>query len=312
MATPDHLLFDTSFQIAARNRAAAGAGAHDFLLRRVADDFVDRLSFIQRTFPVAVSLGAYHGVLSRMLRSASPAIGQIIDVERSPRLLELCDGPAVLAEEELLPFAVQSLDLVVAGLSLHLVNDLPGALIQIQRALKPDGLFLAALLGGSTLAELREAFVLAESELSGGAAPRVAPFADVRDLGALLQRAGFALPVSDSDVVQVAYPSALHLMQDLRGMGAANALHDRSRRFLSRRVLARAGEIYAERHARPDGKIIATFEIVTLTAWAPAPGQQQPLRPGSAKQRLADALRTAETGAGEAAPRSDADTDDKT
>jgi SAM-dependent methyltransferase len=301
MTAPDHALFDVSFQLAARERAAAQAHEHDFLLRRVADDFADRLSFIRRDFPLAASLGAYHGVLSRHLRAACPNIGLIIDVERSPRLLARCDGPAVLAEDDLLPFKTASLDLVVSGLSLHRVNDLPGTLVQIQRALKPDGLFLAALLGGATLTELRDALVAAESEVTGGASPRVAPFADVRDCGALLQRAGFALPVADSDIVSVGYATALDLMQDLRAMGAANALLDRSRRFLSRRVLMRAAEIYAERHARPDGRVSATFEIITLTAWAPAAGQQQPLRPGSARTRLADALGAREISAGDAA-----------
>lgn len=299
MTSPDHHLFDLPFKIAARERAAAHAGEHDFLLRRVADDFVDRLSFIRREFPVAACIGAYHGALSRRLRADCSNIGLIVDVERSPHLLARCDGPAVLGDEELLPFKAASLDLVVSGLSLQLVNDLPGTLVQIQRALKPDGLFLAALLGGTTLHELREAFVVAESEITGGASPHVAPFADVRDCGALLQRAGFGLPVADSDVVSVGYASALDLMRDLRGMGAANALLDRSRRFLSRRVLFRAAEIYAERHARPDGRVSATFEIITLTAWAPAAGQQQPLRPGSAKTRLADALGAKEFPAGD-------------
>ncbi len=182
---------------------------------------------------------------------------------------------------------------------MQLVNDLPGALLQVRRALKPDGLMLAALLGGTTLHELREAFVVAETETTGGASPRVAPFADVRELGALLQRAGFALPVADSEIVEVGYQTPLHLIRDLRSMGWANMLVDRRRVPLRRRTLARALEVYQERHSRPDGRVRATFEIVTLTGWAPHDRQQKPLRPGSAASRLADALGTSEQPAGE-------------
>jgi NADH dehydrogenase [ubiquinone] 1 alpha subcomplex assembly factor 5 len=211
-------------------------------------------------------------------------------MEAAGRLLSQCDGPRLQADEEALPFAEQSLDLVVSGLALHFVNDLPGTLIQIRRALKPDGLLLAALLGGATLTELRTAFLTAEEELEGGASPRVAPFADVRDLGGLLQRAGFALPVADSDTVTVTYREPLALMLELRAMGSSNALTERSRRPLRRATLARAIEIYRERFGLPDGRVPATFEIVTLTGWAPHPSQPKPLRPGSATTRLADVL----------------------
>lgn len=214
----------------------------------------------------------------------------------------LCPPPRVLVDLEALPFADASLDLVVSGLTLHCVNDLPGTLVQIRRALKPDGLLLASVLGGQTLTELREAFLLAESELEGGASPRVAPFADVRDYGSLLQRAGFALPVTDTDIVTVTYSSPLALMQDLRGMGATNILAARRRAPLRRATLMRACELYIERHGRPDGRIPATFEIITLTGWAPHESQQKPLRPGSAQARLADALGTREIPAGEKAP----------
>jgi SAM-dependent methyltransferase len=179
------------------------------------------------------------------------------------------------------------------------VNDLPGALVQIRRALKPDGLFLAALLGGDTLAELRESFAVAESALAGGVSPRVAPFPDLRDMGALLQRAGFALPVADVDRVVVRYASPLALMADLRRMGAANPLVERRRVPLRRDVLMRMMEVYGERFGDPDGKIRARFEIVWLSGWAPHHSQQQPLQPGSAKARLADALGTREISAGE-------------
>ena len=206
--------------------------------------------------------------------------------------------PAV-TDEEVLPFAPGSLDLVVSALSLQFVNDLPGTLIQIRRALKPDGLFLAALIGGESLTELRQAFAAAEAEVEGGVSPRVAPFADLRDLGALLQRAGFALPVADVDRVIVRYASPLDLMQELRRMGAGNVLLERRRVPLKRATLRRMLEVYAERFGGADGRIPATFEIVWLSGWAPHESQQQPLAPGSAKTRLADALRTQEISAGE-------------
>lgn len=290
MTRATHEIFDRSLLVRRRDRFATGAREHDFLLHRAADDIADRLSLIQRTFERCANIGAHHGVLSRRIRGL-PNVGQIIDVEASTRLAAYCDGPTIVADEELLPFAPGSLDLIVSALSLQHVNDLPGTLVQAHSALKPDGLLLVALLGGTTLKELREAFVTAEAEMRGGASPRVAPFADVRDLGALLQRAGFALPVADADIVEVAYPSALHLMRELRGMGASNVLLDRQRTFLPRGVLMRVMELYAERFSRADGRAIATFEIVTLTGWVPHASQQKPLRPGSAKARLADALR---------------------
>jgi hypothetical protein len=186
---------------------------------------------------------------------------------------------------------------------LQFVNDLPGVLVQIRHALKPDGLFLAALIGGETLTELRQSFAEAESDVEGGASPRVAPFADLRDLGGLLQRAGFALPVADADRVSVRYDSAFALMHDLRRMGATNALVDRRRAPLKRTTLMRMAEIYARRFSDNDGRIRATFEVLWLSGWAPHPGQQQPLRPGSAKTRLADALGTREISTGEKAGR---------
>jgi SAM-dependent methyltransferase len=209
----------------------------------------------------------------------------------------------VIADEEALPFRDGSLDLVVSALALQFVNDLPGVLVQIRRALKPDGLFLAALIGGETLTELRQSFAAAESEMEGGVSPHVAPFADLRDLGALLQRAGFALPVTDTDRVTVRYDSAFALMHDLRRMGATNALLDRRRTPLRRATLTRMAEIYAQRFADNDGRVRATFEIVWLSGWAPHPDQPQPLKPGSAQVRLADALGTREISTGEKAGR---------
>jgi NADH dehydrogenase [ubiquinone] 1 alpha subcomplex assembly factor 5 len=297
---PAHIVFDRRLLLMRRNRVAEGAARHEFLLARVADDLAGRLSAINRTFPRAACLGAYHGLIGRRLRRL-PGIGTVTDVEPAARLLAQCEGPRLEADEEALPFAEQSLDLIVSGLSLQFVNDLPGALIQMRRALKPDGLMLASLLGGATLTELRTAFLVAEEETLGGASPRVAPFADVRDLGGLLQRARFALPVADSDSVTVTYPSPLALMHDLRAMAATNVLAARCRLPLRRATLARAIEVYTERFGLPDGRIPATFEIVTLTGWATHESQQRPLRPGSARARLADALGTEELPAGEPA-----------
>lgn len=281
--------FDRSLLAERRRRAAARAGEHDFLLHRIAENLAERLGIIKRTFALSANIGAHHGVLSRRLRRIE-SVGMMVDVEAVAELLVACDGPRVQADEELLPFGDATLDLVVSGLSLHHVNDLPGTLLQIRRALKPDGLFLASLLGGSTLGELGAAWLAAEAEITGGASPRVAPAIDLRDLGGLLQRAGFALPVVDSDVVQVAYSSPLALMGDIKAMGASNVLNARQRSLTRRDVLARAAQIYEQRHARADGRVLATFEILTVTAWAPDPCQQKPLKPGSAAMRLADAL----------------------
>jgi NADH dehydrogenase [ubiquinone] 1 alpha subcomplex assembly factor 5 len=296
----DHDIFERALLVRRRNRAAAAASQHEFLLARVADDLIERLAVVQRRFAVVLDLGAYHGLLGRRLRQV-PGVEMVVDVEAASRLLEQCDGPRVRADEEALPFRDQSLDLVVSGLSLHLVNDLPGTLVQIRRALKPDGLFLAALLGGSTLTELRTALLAAEEELEGGASPRVAPFAEVQDLGALLQRARFALPVVDADTVTVTYANALALMREVRAMGAANALSARRKTPLRRATLMRALALYRERFGLPNGRVPATFEIITLTAWAPHESQQQPLQPGAAKMRLADALSTVEQPAGDVA-----------
>jgi SAM-dependent methyltransferase len=240
-----------------------------------------------------LNLGAHHGLLGRRLRQV-PGVELVVDAEAAAGLLAQCDGPCVQADEEALPFAAQSFDLVVSGLALQHVNDLPGTLIQVRRALQPDGLLLAALLGGATLNELRTSLLAAEEEVEGGASPRVAPFADVRDLGALLQRARFALPVVDADTVTVTYPHALALMRELRAMGATNVLHARRRSPLRRATLARALEIYAQRFGLANGRVPATFEIMTLTGWAPHESQQKPLQPGTAKMRLAEALGTQE------------------
>jgi NADH dehydrogenase [ubiquinone] 1 alpha subcomplex assembly factor 5 len=290
-------VFDRALLLRRRERIARAPERPDFLLQRVADDLAERLGIIRRTFPLALNVGAHDGLLSRRIRGIA-GIARIIDMDRSLALLTqgqgegegLSEGERVVADEEALPFAAQSLDLVVSALELQLVNDLPGALVQIRRALKPDGLFLTALLGGDTLKELRQAWLVAEAEVMGGVSPRVAPFADVRDLGALLQRAGFALPVVDSETVTVTYPNPLALMREIKEMGASNMLTARRRHPVTRRLLARASQTYQERFGLPGGRVPATFEILTLTAWAPDESQPKPLRPGSAKSRLADAL----------------------
>jgi SAM-dependent methyltransferase len=290
------LLFDRTLHRKRLDRAASGFAAADFLQRRAAADLVERLEVIMRDLPVAVDLSARNGAFAEAL-AASPAaakIGVLVEADLSPAMLAGRGGPRVALDEELLPFAPESLDLVVSTLGLHWTNDVVGALVQIRRALKPDGLFLGALLGGSTLTELRQALTDAESEILGGAGSRVSPFADSRDAAGLLQRAGFALPVADVDRVKVSYDHPLKLLADLRQMGETNVLADRHPRALTRALLARASEIYAERFATADGRITATFEIVTLTGWAPHASQQQPLKPGSAKMRLADALGTVE------------------
>jgi SAM-dependent methyltransferase len=284
-----HRIFDAALLTLRRNRAAGAARDHDFLLQRVADDLAERLAIVRRDFPLAVDLGSHHGAVGRRVAECAN-VGRLVSFDAAAALLALAPAPRVLGALDTLPFAAESLDLVVSGLALQLVDDLPGTLAQIRRALKPDGLLLAALLGGETLRELREAWLIAETDVLGGASPRVAPFADVRDLGGLLQRAGFALPVVDSDMVRTTYASPLALMADVKGMGASNMLAERRRVPVTRRLLARASEIYTERFGLADGRVSATFEILTLTAWAPHASQPQPLKPGSAKTRLADVL----------------------
>ena len=278
-------------------RRARALGPATFLLDRVAEDLAERLSAVLRSFDRAVDLGTPADALRRALARLGKIGTLIAAAPEADRLDE--SFIRVVADEESLPFAGGSLDLIVSALALQFVNDLPGMLAQIRQALKPDGLLLAALLGGDTLMELRQAFAAAESEIEGGLSPRVAPFADLRELGALLQRAGFALPVVDSDRTVVRYESAFALMHDLRRMGATNALIQRRRAPLRRATLMRMAEIYKERFADADGRVRASFEIIWLSGWAPHASQQQPLKPGSAKRRLADALGTREISTGE-------------
>ncbi|MDP2622055.1 MAG: methyltransferase domain-containing protein [Hyphomicrobiales bacterium] len=292
------VIFDRALLARRRARAAAAMASADFLLKEVAADFADRLSLIKRDFARAADIGSHTGLVADAI-AALPNVGVVVRSDRCQALIAGQPGPRLVCDEELLPFAPESLNLVVSGLTLQWVNDLPGALAQIAAALKPDGLFLAALLGGDTLYELRQALTAAEIEMRGGASPRVSPFVEVRELGSLLQRAGFALPVTDTDRLTARYADMFELMGELKAMGATNVMSERSRSALPRGVLFRAAEIYAERFAGTDGRIPATFEIVTATGWRPHDSQQRPLRPGSARMRLADALGTREIPAGE-------------
>lgn len=304
--TSPSLIFERALIRRRLDRADKG-GAEDFLLRAAIDDLCERLSLIKRAFPAVVEIGsaspafsarlAHEGrLIVRMAPLAQLAAGAPqIDLSRDAGGKAESTFPrpalALVGDEEALPFADARFDLAVSALSLHTVNDLPGALIQIRRILKPDGLFLGCLLGGASLKELRSALGAAETELYGGISPRVAPFADVRDMGGLLQRAGLALPVADSESLTVRYRDIFALMADLRAMGATNALVARVRKPSSRKLFLRAAEIYAERFSDPDGRVRATFELIFVSGWAPHESQQKPLRPGSATMRLEDALR---------------------
>jgi SAM-dependent methyltransferase len=269
------MLFDRGLLRARQNRAAR-AGAATFLLDRVAGDTAERLNAVLRDFSDAVDLWTPGEGLSNLPRDRCKSL-----IHVSP-----ADSGA-----ETVPFPAGSLDLVVSALAFQFVNDLPGVFAQIRRALRPDGLLLAAMIGGDTLTELRQSFAAAEAELEGGVSPRVAPFADLRDVGALLQRAGLALPVTDVDRIIVRYDSAFALMADLRRMGATNVLVERRRTPTRRATMLRMAEIYAERFADEDGRVRATFDVVWLSAWAPHESQQQPLKPGSAIASLAEAVR---------------------
>jgi SAM-dependent methyltransferase len=271
-------------------RAHGGASRRaDFLLEAAIKDLAERLAGIERRFAVAAAHGGQSDALARAL-TATGRVGDVVRIEHDPAALSASALPGLVADEEMLPLAPGSIDLFASTLTLQWTNDLPGALIQIRRALRPDGLLLANLTGGRTLAELREALFVAETELRGGASPRIIPAVDVRDLGALLQRAGFALPVADRDALTVRYDSALDLFRDLKAMGATNTLTERERRPATRRLLLRTAEIYRERFSDPDGRVRATFEILSLSGWVPHESQQKPAKRGSGTLSLTDVL----------------------
>jgi SAM-dependent methyltransferase len=279
MPAPDRtaapVLFDRAL-LRVRQTRAGKLGAATFLLDRVVDDAVERLGAVKRTFHAGIDLATPDDQLCRALSGQVAALAAV-------ELPQIDSNPLQLAAE--------SIDLAVSLLALQFVNDLPGVLAQVRRALKPDGLLLAAMIGGDTLTELRQSFAAAEAEIEGGASPHVSPFADLRDVGGLLQRAGFALPVTDLDRVVVRYDNAFALMQDLRRMGATNVLVERRKLPTRRATMLRMAQIYGERFADADGRIRATFDIIWLLGWAPHADQPKPLRPGSAKFSLEDAVK---------------------
>ncbi len=283
-----HILFDRKL-LRERQRRAEKSGAEKFLLERACEELSERLSAINRKFSRATLIETPDATV---LKQKLLAAGQIENID----LLHIDDRSEMIGGTQ-----DPHYDLAISLLSMQWLNDLPGVLAQIKRLLKPDGLFIAAMIGGDSLAELRDALASAESEIEGGISPRVSPFVEVRVLGGLLQRAGLALPVTDVERLTVRYANALELMRDLRRMGAANALHERSRKPMKRATLFRAAEIYRQRSGDADGRVRATFEMLWLSGWAPHESQQQPLKPGSAKARLADALRAFEIPAGEKA-----------
>ena len=285
-------IFDRRIYRARRARAAATHG-DVFLVEAAASALAERLQTVNRRFTRALDLGSRSAGFASLRPLADSWVRASLVAE------PIAGTDLVVADEEALPFAEESFDLITSVLSLHAVNDLPGALAQIRRGLKPDGLFMAALFGGDTLTELRQAFAAGESEIAGGVSPHVAPFADVRSLGALLQRAGLALPVADSERHMVRYRELSRLFADLRAMGESNILTGRSTSVLSRRMFGAVVESYTANFTEEDGRFRATFDIVYLTGWAPHESQQKPLRPGSARTRLADALGTEERSAGE-------------
>ncbi|MEQ1888608.1 MAG: methyltransferase domain-containing protein [Alphaproteobacteria bacterium] len=274
--------FDRSLLRRRRQRAAAGLPAHDFLLREAGAGLLERVVDARREFPSALNLGCHRGELIELLsRHPGHGIGQIIQCDMAPAMISAAAGLRLVADEEALPFASQSFDLVMSVLGLHWVNDLPGSLVQIRRILRPDGLFLASMFGGETLRELRHCLAEAEMACDGGLSPRVAPFVDVRDAGALLQRAGFARPVADVDTLTVSYDGPMALMREIRGMGESNVLRARRRRFLRRETLAAAARLYRDKFSAPGGRVLATFQIINLTGWAASgeTGQFRRIRP---------------------------------
>lgn len=298
MTQPDDIsVFDRSRVRNNRDRAAKGDPGHRFLADWAFTQLAERLDVVRRTFPKTLQIGCLTGI--QPLDQARLGIEMLVRADLAAGPLYDTEGSRVQAAEDMLPFADASFDMVISPLCLHNVNDLPGALLQIRRVLKPDGLFIGALAGGETLHQLRHCLMDAEMRIRGGASPRVAPFADKPQMGALLQRAGFALPVVDSELVTVSYEHAFRLMQDLRMMGESNSVANRDKRFAGRALFMETARLYADTYAEPDGRIPATFEIIFLLGWAPHESQQKPLRPGSARTSLAEVLGTDEIPAGE-------------
>lgn len=289
MTTSDRMtVFDRALVRRRRDRAVPNFSDHSFLFDEVAERLADRLEDVVRPFPLALDVGCHDGAMGRVL-AGRKGIERLIACDLAPGFARAARGLA--ADEEFLPFAPDSFDLVVSNLSLHWVNDLPGALLQMRQILKPDGFFCGAMLGGDTLIELRRCLYEAEMAVSGGVSPRVSPFAEIKDAGGLLQRAGFALPVVDSDTLTVTYSDAFALMRELRGMAESNAVLARRKVPATRGLLFDAARRYAELYAEPDGRIPVTFQILYLAGWSPHDSQQQPLKPGSGEIPLGQALK---------------------
>ncbi len=284
----DAIVFDRALLARRRSQVAGSFSEHDFLFDWARRHLSDRLIDINRDFGCGVQIGTRGALVSH------DKIAQLFT-------MDMAGDYDVCASEEFLPFKAQSLDLALSVLNLHTVNDLPGALIQVKHALKEDGLFLACMLGGETLHELRSVMSAVELEMYGGVSPRVAPFADKPQMGDLLQRAGFALPVVDSDILTVTYDNVFKLMEDLRGMGESNALAARSKVPVTKEFFMRVAQEYQDKFSEEDGRIVASFEIIFLLGWSPHSSQQQPLRPGSAQHSLAEALGGHEVKLGEKA-----------
>jgi len=285
----ENVLFDSALIEHFRARAfAKKRGGEDFLLQRLAADLRERLSAVDRHFTRAFDVHSHSNLAADILKQS----GKVDKVERVETKAQFLSSPypGHISPREVLDLPPHSADLITSLASLHLTHDTPGVLVQIRQILRPDGLFLAALAGSGTLIELRHSLIEAENEIYGGISPRVAPFMDVRDGGALLQRAGFSLPVADSETITVRYDHLFDLLRDVRGMGMQNALSARSRRPVSKRFFLRAAQIYAERFSDPDGRIRATFNFVWLSGWAPHPEQQRPARRGSATTSFKDFL----------------------
>ncbi len=296
------MLFNRKLLAVRRNRAATGFRSVAFLKERAVEDVCERLDFINRRFEQALDIGSHGGFLAAAIArhgNLHDKIGTLTECDISPAMLALSPGTSFLADEDHMPLGSQSLDLIVSTLGLHWVNDVPGFMAQSRLALRPDGLLLLTFFGGRTLQELRACLAEAEIEAYGEAYARVSPFADAQDGAHLLQRAGFALPVADSDVVSVRYANLFGLLRDLKAMGETAVFAARPPRRLTRRIIARAADLYQANHSDADGKVRATFELITLTGWAPHESQQKPLPRGSAKMRLADALGTREIPTGE-------------
>lgn len=293
-------IFDTDCARIRNERRARNFQKYDFLFDWSGKHLIERLSDIKRAYDNTAIIGFKQG---------TDFFQTLQDDDRLENIYAMGDTPALrpenkgvrtaLASPEILPFKTDSMDLALCNLNLHGVNDLPGMLAQTQTMLKPDGLFLGSLFGGETLQELRSVLMTAEMEISGGVSPRISPFATKQDMGALMQRTGYALPVIDSEIVTVTYDNAFKLFEDLRGMGESNILQNRSKTMSRRQIFFRAAELYTQHYAEADGRIVATFEIIFLLGWAPHESQQKPLRPGSAQNRLADALKTKEIKTGD-------------